>query len=168
MLNFFTLLSLPESFAVDLKQLEANYFAAQGEYHPDRAGNSFEALQQGANLNEAYATLRDPFKRACHLLNLHGIDALKEGQTCYYTSELLQESFTMREALTEAGTVEEVVAIEAGCNTRREAVLGVIAEATKQQDWNSLARQVVTLKFLDTFAGEIARAAKRLKVVSHA
>lgn len=168
MLNFFTLLNLPEGFAVDLKQLEANYFAAQREHHPDRVGNSFEALQQGANLNEAYAALKDPFKRACHLLNVHGIDALKEGQTAYYTPALLQESFTMREALTEAETAEEIAAIEADCHARREAALIVIAEAAKQQDWNSLAQQVVALKFLDTFAGEITRAAKRLKVASHA
>ena len=154
MLNFFALLDLPNSFAIDAKLLEANYFAAQKEFHPDRVGNSFEAMQQGANLNEAYATLKDPFKRAVHLLKLHGVDALQEGANPYTTPQLLQESFLMREALAEADDIEAVKADHAA---RTVATLDDIASAAQIQDWNRMAQAVVTLKFLNTFAGEIAR-----------
>ncbi len=156
MLSFFNLLNLPEAFPVDLKQLEANYFAAQKEFHPDRVGNSFEAMQQGANLNEAYATLKDPFKRAVHLLKLHGVDALQEGPNPYTTPQLLQESFMMREALAEADDIEVV---KADHEMRTAAVLDDIAEAAQANDWVRMAQAVVTLKFLNTFAGEIVRRA---------
>jgi molecular chaperone HscB len=152
MLNFFTLLNLPESFAVDAKLLEVNYFAAQREFHPDRVGNSFEAMQQGANLNEAYGTLKDPFKRAVHLLKLHGVDAL-DGQS-YATPQLLQESFMMREALAETDDVTVIMADHAA---RTSAALEAIGQAAETQDWQKMAEAVVALKFLNTFAGEIAR-----------
>lgn len=152
MINFFALLNLPENFAVDAKLLEANYFAAQREHHPDRVGNSFEAMQQGANLNEAYGTLKDPFKRAIHLLKLHGVDAL-DGQN-YATPQLLQESFMMREALAEADNIE---AVKADHVARTAAAWEAVHNAADAQDWNKMAQAVVTLKFLDTFAGEIAR-----------
>lgn len=154
MLNFFALLHLPSSFAIDANLLERNYFAAQREFHPDRVGNSFEAMQQGANLNEAYATLKDPFKRACHLLQLQGIDALQDGQNPYTTPQLLQESFMMREALAEA---DDVSVIKADHALRTAATLEKIAQAAEAQAWTEMAQAVVTLKFLNTFAGEIAR-----------
>lgn len=154
MLNFFALLNLPESFVIDAKLLEANYFAAQKEFHPDRAGNSFETMQQGANLNEAYATLKDPFTRAVHLLKLHGVDALQEGANPYTTPQLLQESFMMREALAEAEDIELVKADHAA---RTSIALDAIADAAQKQDWVKMAQAVVTLKFLNTFAGEISR-----------
>jgi len=154
MINFFALLGLAETFAVDLKQLEVKYFNAQREFHPDRVGNSFEAMQQGANLNEAYATLKDPFKRACHLLQLQGIDALQDGPNPYTTPQLLQESFMMREALAEANDVSVIKADHA---MRTAATLEKIAQAAETQAWTEMAQAVVTLKFLNTFAGEIAR-----------
>lgn len=154
MLNFFALLNLPEGFAINLKALEVNYFAAQREFHPDRVGNSFEAMQQGANLNEAYATLKDPFKRAVHLLNLHGVDALQEGANPYTTPQLLQESFLMREALMDA---DDIAVVKVDHAARTTAALNDIATAAQQQDWHRMAQAVVTLKFLNTFAGEIAR-----------
>ncbi len=73
----FSLLGLPTQFAVDAPALERAYLARSRELHPDRhqlASTAEQAASVGlsAQLNEAYQTLRDPFKRAEYLLSLAG------------------------------------------------------------------------------------------------
>src|SRR5512136_2094804 len=73
----FERLSLPKCFALDFQQVESNYLARSREAHPDfhrMASNAEQrtSLEQSAALNEAYATLREPFRRAEYLLQLEG------------------------------------------------------------------------------------------------
>ena len=68
----FERLGLPRRFRLDAAALEANYLARSREVHPDFTGNDPASLQASAALNEAYTTLREPFRRAEYLLNLEG------------------------------------------------------------------------------------------------
>jgi molecular chaperone HscB len=71
-LTHFERLGLPRRFRLDPAQLEANYLACSREVHPDFTGNDPASLRASAALNEAYTTLRDPFRRAEYLLQLEG------------------------------------------------------------------------------------------------
>lgn len=66
----FERLGLPGRFAVDADALERNYLARSREVHPDHAGDA--ALEASAALNEAYAVVRDPFRRADYLIAVRG------------------------------------------------------------------------------------------------
>jgi molecular chaperone HscB len=73
----FERLGLPPRFAVDLTELERNYLARSRETHPDYHQQTPEAQQRtsmelSASLNDAYATLKQPFRRAEYLLELEG------------------------------------------------------------------------------------------------
>jgi molecular chaperone HscB len=68
----FERLGLPRRFRLDPADLERNYLAKSREVHPDFAGNDAPSQQKSAALNEAYTTLRDPFKRAEYLLAVEG------------------------------------------------------------------------------------------------
>src|SRR5437764_2739026 len=73
----FLRLGLPRRFALDAVELERAYLAHSRAVHPDYhlAGSSAEvnaSLELSAAVNEAYNTLRDPFRRAEHLLALEG------------------------------------------------------------------------------------------------
>ena len=68
----FERLGLPRRFPLDLAELERNYLARSRDVHPDHAGNDRASLEASAALNEAYAVVRDPFRRADYLLTLAG------------------------------------------------------------------------------------------------
>ncbi len=73
----FDLLGLPRRFALDPEEVERNYLARSRELHPDfhglaSASEQRVSMEMTAALNEAYATLREPFRRAEYLLSLEG------------------------------------------------------------------------------------------------
>jgi molecular chaperone HscB len=73
----FDLLGLPARYALDAAEAERNYLARNRETHPDYHQQTSTAQQRvsmemTAALNEAYATLKHPFRRAEYLLSLHG------------------------------------------------------------------------------------------------
>jgi molecular chaperone HscB len=76
-MDLFDRLGLPRRFALDTAAIEREYLARSRELHPDfhRLGSSAEqaaSTELSAGLNEAYATLKDPFRRAEYLLKLDG------------------------------------------------------------------------------------------------
>lgn len=65
----FALFQMQPAFQLDLDQLSARYLELARGVHPDRFADASEAeqrraLEQSANLNEAYQTLKSPAKRA--------------------------------------------------------------------------------------------------------
>lgn len=76
-LSHFDRLGLPTTFAVDLGLLEERYLKWSREFHPDyfqlRSPDDQQlSLSLSSSLNDAYATLADPFRRAEYLLALWG------------------------------------------------------------------------------------------------
>lgn len=71
--NHFERLGLPGRFSVDPAALERAYLARSREVHPDYHAESADRaakLAESAAVNEAYSTLRDPFRRAEYLFNV--------------------------------------------------------------------------------------------------
>lgn len=103
--NYFQLFGLPQSFSLDRETLAEKYRELQSESHPDRfAGAGEEAKMQAVQLtsyiNEAYATLKSPLKRAGYLLQLHNLDTAQVNQQDL-DMELLMEQMQLREKLAE-------------------------------------------------------------------
>lgn len=77
MRDYFERLGLPRRFSVDPAEVERRYLALSREAHPDfhHLGTDSDqrmSLEATAALNEAYLTLRDPFRRGEYLLGLLG------------------------------------------------------------------------------------------------
>jgi molecular chaperone HscB len=75
--TYFERLGLAQRFALDAQEAERNYLARSREAHPDfhqldSSAQQRASLEESAALNEAYATLREPFRRAEYLLQLEG------------------------------------------------------------------------------------------------
>uniref|UniRef100_A0A915NXP1 J domain-containing protein n=2 Tax=Meloidogyne TaxID=189290 RepID=A0A915NXP1_9BILA len=73
--NFFTYLGVPLAFNLDNDELGKKFRGKQAIVHPDKfAMRSEDELQHSQQhstfLNDAYRTLRDPFRRANYLLRL--------------------------------------------------------------------------------------------------
>jgi molecular chaperone HscB len=76
-MTHFERLGLPPRFAVDVAEVERRYLAQSRQVHPDFHTQGATAEQRAsmeltAALNEGYATLKQPFRRAEYLLGLLG------------------------------------------------------------------------------------------------
>src|SRR5262249_27092231 len=97
--NHFERLGLPRRFLLDQAEFERQYLARSRALHPDfhqigSTGEQSASLELTARLNEAYATLRDPFKRAEYLMTLEG--GPTAGEIKEMPPEFLEEMLELR------------------------------------------------------------------------
>jgi molecular chaperone HscB len=129
-MDHFERLGLPRRFSLDAAEIERQYLARSRAAHPDffQAGGTSEqraSLELSAALNEAYATLRDPFRRAEHLLQIEG------GPTAAEMKEMpaafLEEMLELRMEIEEIKQEPEspaFAAMEKQLAQRRDGLLG--------------------------------------------
>lgn len=104
--NYFELFGLTPAFEIDPDVLTARYRDLQRAAHPDRYAHASPqdrrlAVQQAADINDGFRTLKDPVERALHLLSLRGfnVDTTKSTQL---DNEFLMEQMELREMLADA------------------------------------------------------------------
>ncbi|GIZ53568.1 Fe-S protein assembly co-chaperone HscB [Noviherbaspirillum aridicola] len=159
MQNHFELFHLPQRFAVDMKALEAAYREVQSRVHPDKftTGTDSEkrvALQWAARANEAYQTLKNPFRRAAYLCELNGVDLQIESNTAMPTAFLMQQ-MEWREALDEARDAGDVQALDRldkdlqAARKAKVAEIGALLDSNEYDDAGKLVRQLMFLDKLD-------------------
>lgn len=110
-MNYFNAFDLPAGFVIDITLLGSRYRDLQAAVHPDRFVNATDAekriaMARAVEINDAYATLRDPVRRAMHLLALKSIDGLDENNT-NMPIDFLMEQVEWREALADARLKED-------------------------------------------------------------
>ena len=160
--TYFELFDLPEQYALDAGQLSERYRHLQQALHPDRfAGASSHeqrlAVQYSSFVNEAFATLRDPLRRALYLLERAGMDAETvsrqqvDGGFLIQQMELREKLETFHDLLDPdtvlAHLLDEIEADLAEAQAEAEAALdaGEIAAA---------AGAVVKMQYLDKLHAE--------------
>ena len=110
-MNYFSTFDLPDAFALNPAQLAARYRDLQAAVHPDRFVNATDAekriaMERAVEVNEAFTTLKDPVRRAMHLLALVNIDGMDEKDTAM-PLDFLAEQIEWREALADAKLKED-------------------------------------------------------------
>ncbi|MCB1924207.1 MAG: Fe-S protein assembly co-chaperone HscB [Gammaproteobacteria bacterium] len=152
--NYFELFGLPVDYRVDLGELSLRYRELQRVVHPDRfaaagAHSQRLSLQSATFVNEAYAALKDPLKRAQYLLELKGAPAGEGNQTLNDPAFLMQQ-MELREVLAELRATDDPFA-------RLDALLRDIDAMIK----NETARLVV--QFDDGGAAQLEAAASTIQ-----
>jgi molecular chaperone HscB len=102
-MNYFQLFQLPAQFEVDLTELGTRYLTLQKQFHPDNFAAASErdrmlAVQQAANINDGYHSLKQPLLRAEHLLALRGLKISSE-QRSFTDPVFLMQQMELRELL---------------------------------------------------------------------
>jgi len=102
-MNYFQLFQVPAQFDLDLTELGTRYLELQRNFHPDNfaAGSERDrllAVQQAANINDAYHSLKQPLLRAEHLLALRGVKISQE-QRSFTDTHFLMQQMELRELL---------------------------------------------------------------------
>lgn len=163
MQNHFDLFHLPQRFAIDSAALDKAYHEVQSRVHPDKFAHASDAekrvaMQWATRANEAYQTLKSPFKRAAYLCELNGIDLQIESNTAMPGAFLMQQ-MEWREALEEAKATKDIDALEkleAELHAARKSEIEKIGGLLDAQDYAKAAQGVRQLMFLERFKEEIA------------
>lgn len=155
--DYFVLLDMEHRFDINQAALEKNYFALQQQLHPDRFVNRLEqerteALQQSMTVNDAYRTLKDPFKRGEYLLSLQGM-RVKEGQGSVKPSqETLMAMMELRERLEETADLTSIVT---EVEEERKSLLITLAALFTTKHYEAAAQEVIRLRYLDKALEEV-------------
>lgn len=162
--SLFSLLGLPERFAIDQADLDARLHRFQAVVHPDRhvAGSDHDrrlALQLAAQGNEAHRVLSDPCQRAAYLCERHGAPVDAERNTAMPSAFLVQQ-MAWREDIDEVrdvGDPDAAHALQARLNAERNTLIGQLGELMDGQgDYAAAAMQVRQLMFFDRLRSTLA------------
>jgi molecular chaperone HscB len=169
MQNHFELFQLPRRFTLDMAALDRAYREVQGQVHPDRfvgapAAEKRVAMQWATRANEAYQTLRNPFRRAAYLCELHGIDLQAESNTAMSPTFLMQQ-MEWREALEDAKASRDISALEeldGALRASRNAQLAQLGALLDNEKFDEAAQGVRQLMFLEKFGEEVRSTFEKL------
>ena len=167
--NYFELFSLPVSFQLENARLEVAYKKLQSEFHPDKAVNAddrarVQALQQTSMINDAYATLKSPLKRAAYLLKLAGIDAEEHNQLHLDEAFLIQQ-MEMRETLAsliEGEDIEGLDTMKDSIDKERVAILASFETKFTASHFVDAKSIYNKLQFIYKLLDEIDKAEEKL------
>ncbi|MBN1492117.1 MAG: Fe-S protein assembly co-chaperone HscB [Phycisphaerae bacterium] len=141
--DHFKLFGLPRRYALDLDDLHQRFLSISRNIHPDFFGAQAAEMQAlslrlSAQVNEAYATLKDPVLRAEYLLESTGGKSSAKDKSV--PGELLAEVMLMREAIEDARAAadsETLAARRAEIEARQAATLEKVAALCGRLDEQS-------------------------------
>ena len=157
-LDKFALLGLEPSFD-EPPGLDEKFRALSRKLHPDRFARATPrerrySLEQTTLLNDAYKTVKDPVRRAEHLLALRGIKVEPK-----MSPEFLEQTLEDRERLLEAKlSGAPLDPLAAGVREQRDRTLGQVRELVENggdlaQAAELLARMRYYARYLDEVEG---------------
>ncbi len=165
----FALFGLAPAFGLDMAALADRYRALAGAVHPDRfvgapVREQRLAQQRTADLNDAWQTLKDPVRRARHLLALQGHELPEEATV--QDPEFLQQQMAWREeleTLRDTGDRAGLVAFRHRLGAARQALEAAFSAAWSQSGQPLLAERLVRrMQFLARLEQELRRLDEQL------
>jgi molecular chaperone HscB len=164
----FTLFGLAPRFGIDRQEVDVRWRALQARVHPDRfaaEGGSAQrqAMQWAVRVNEAHRRLRDPLARAAYLCELRGAPIDADRHTAMPASFLMQQ-MAWREALEEAGSADQVEALDLEVGRQEKALQAELARHLDESlDLEAAVGAVRSLMFLGRFRADIQRRMEALE-----
>jgi molecular chaperone HscB len=163
--NYFELFGLQPDFELDLDGIAARYRDLQRAVHPDKFANASDqerllSVQQAAQINEAYQTLKSPLSRARYLLELKGI-TLDDSDTTM-DPMFLMEQMELRESLAEVSNKPDpfaaLMSLRDSIEAKEQRLITSLAAAFASGEQAELegARETVRkLQFMEKLLSEL-------------
>ncbi|HXN83588.1 MAG TPA: Fe-S protein assembly co-chaperone HscB [Myxococcales bacterium] len=164
----FAALGFARSYDLHPGKVEEAFKSLSRKLHPDRFARASAqerrfSLEQTTLLNDAYRTLKDPVRRAEHLLELRGVK-MGEGSKVELPPEFLERALEDREKLLEAkvgGGPQAVGVLAREVQGRRDATLTQIAqqlralESGSQADLAPVTQLISQLRYYARYLDEV-------------
>ena len=147
--NFFETFNLPVLFNIDIDMLNHQYRTLQKTIHPDRFVNATDAekkqsLQKSTQINDAYQVLKDPIKRASHIISLHQV--LKENTL---PPDFLMQQMEWEEEFETINDLEQIQLFSDKIEKEKKILMELLAmNLDEQKDWESATNIISKLKFI--------------------
>jgi molecular chaperone HscB len=131
-MQFFEVFGIAAQFRLNTKELDTQYRALQAQNHPDKFSGASDAArrsaeQRSALINDGYATLKDPVRRAAYLIeHTCGADPFAQTNTKMPAAFLIAQ-MSLRDDLAEYRAANAADALE----TMREQVEAEAAESER-------------------------------------
>ncbi len=158
----FAVVGLPRAYELDLAQVEERYRALSRKLHPDRFARASPkerrfSLEQTTLLNDAWRTLKDPARRAEHLLELRGVTVASEVKM---SPEFLEQTLEDREQLMDAKlSGAPLDALAQGVREKRDAAMAevrrLLAEDGGEVDPSLAADLLARMRYYARYLDEV-------------
>jgi len=155
-LDKFALLGFAPSFD-EPDGLDEKFRTLSRKLHPDRFARATpqerrHSLEQTTLLNDAYKTIKDPVRRAEHLLALHGIKGDPK-----MSPEFLEQTLEDREKLAEAKLSGfPLDALAAGVREKRDQTLAAVRELVENGgDLGKAAELLARMRYYARYLDEV-------------
>jgi len=167
-MNYFELFKFSPAFDIDTALLAERYRELQRAVHPDKFANDTDqqkllSVQRTAQVNDGFQTLKDPIRRAEHMLSLRGIELSHETTTVKDTGFLMQQ-MEWREALEDIrdsadpqASIDELYQSFAQYRAQLTQQLTQLLTREQAEDALLAADQVRKLKFMAKLHDELTR-----------
>ncbi|MBM7074305.1 co-chaperone HscB [Shewanella sp. 202IG2-18] len=167
-MNYFELFGFPVDYSIDNAQLSERYRDLQRAVHPDKFANSSEqqkrlAVQKTAQINDGFQTLKNPIRRAEHMLALRGLDISHDTSTVKDRMFLMQQ-MEWREALEEIRDQNDphqaVDHLRMSFSEHQKSINASLVNSLTsmtEEDNNFAADQIRKLKFMTKLEDELTR-----------
>lgn len=159
-MNAFELFGLKPSLNLEEACLAERFAHLRANFHPDRFSQASAlerrlAVQRAAAINDAYAILHDPLRRAQHLLELRGM--VMDDAATVQDPEFLMQQLTLREALEEAQDEHARARLQKEVERLWRETWSSLAEALEVDALAEAQRLFQRLQFLARFLKQLSR-----------
>ncbi len=170
--DYFQLFGLPPRFAIERDLLDTRFRTLQREIHPDRFAHAGDqerriSVQQAAQLNEGYQTLKDPLLRGRYLLELRGHQFNDELSTTRDT-EFLMEQMELREQLEsireKQDPLAEIGTLLQHCKTRQGELADHLGQVLDDTDASIVPKDAIDLVLKLQFYRKLEHEAENLEM----
>lgn len=170
-MNYFELFGLEPSFLIDQSQLASKLRALLNAAHPDRFASSGAqqqrlAMQKSTQINDAFATLKNPIRRAQYLLETEkNIDASKE--VTVSDPVFLMQQLELREQLEviiDQKSASDLMKFSDNISAMAKTQESEVANLFAQDDWQvkNILSAIHKLQFLHKTLSDIEAAEDKL------
>jgi len=129
--------------------LNHQYRTLQKTIHPDRFVNATDAekkqsLQKSTQINDAYQVLKDPIKRASHIISLYQV--VKENAL---PPDFLMQQMEWEEEFETINDLEQIQLFSDKIEEEKKILMELLAKnLDEQKDWESATNIISKLKFI--------------------
>ncbi len=144
---------------IDTTVLDAHFRSLQQRFHPDNFATAAAAEKQlsvllSSRLNDAYAILKKPLKRAAYMVSLMGKDVYSEKDSIV-SPEFLEQQIEWREALETVLTADEKMALRNDVEQHHTQIMVESTMAIDKKEIEAAYQSVRQWIYIDKILSEI-------------
>ncbi len=172
--DYFAVFGISPQLALDLPELQRQFYVLSKQHHPDRfarasADEQRYALDFTSLLNDAWRVFRDPVSRAEYFLKLKGLDT-GDSRANPVPAELLEEVFELNMALEEAregdssakkqvaAALENFIALRQTLDTERDRLFAAYDGAPAESHLEALRSLLNRRRYIDNLVRDAQQA----------